>query len=150
LRFVPLPLLVSWIYDAFTIHKPTKVVILLLKFLNIWIVKKSFRHLDVRSAPKGTRSHFGSLLLAERKNGKLTSIGAAGTGFTEKSLKDIHAKLKQLIRKTSPLNIPIKETADMTWVEPVMVCTIKFTEITEDGNARHPVFQVLKIDKESV
>jgi bifunctional non-homologous end joining protein LigD len=98
--------------------------------------------------PKGTRSYFGSLLLAVRKKGKLTSIGGVGTGFTEKSLKDIHAQLKRLIRKKTPLDVPIKETPDMTWVDPVLVCTIKFTEITEDGSVRHPVFQGLRIDKE--
>ena len=97
--------------------------------------------------PKGTRSYFGSLLLAVKTKGQLTSIGGVGTGFTEKSLKDIYGKLKTLIRKTSPLDVPIKQTPDMTWVEPVLVCDIKFTEITEDGSVRHPVFQGLRIDK---
>ena len=97
--------------------------------------------------PKGTRSYFGSLLLAVKTKGQLTSIGGVGTGFTEKSLKDIYGKLKTIIRKTSPLDVPIKQTPDMTWVEPVLVCDIKFTEITEDGSVRHPVFQGLRIDK---
>src|SRR5260221_1925796 len=97
--------------------------------------------------PKGTRSYFGSLLLAMNVNGQLTSIGGVGTGFTEKSLKDIYGKLKSIIRQTSPLDVPIKQTPDMTWVEPILVCDIKFTEITEDGSVRHPVFQGLRIDK---
>jgi bifunctional non-homologous end joining protein LigD len=56
--------------------------------------------------------------------------------------------LKKLIRKSTPLDIPIKETADMTWVEPVLVCNIKYTEMTDEGSVRHPVFQGLRVDKE--
>jgi bifunctional non-homologous end joining protein LigD len=97
--------------------------------------------------PKGSRSSFGSLLLAVKKNGKLVSIGNVGTGFTDQSLKDLHTKLKKIIRKTSPLDIPIKETPDITWVDPKLVCNIKFTEITDEGSVRHPVFQGLRIDK---
>jgi bifunctional non-homologous end joining protein LigD len=97
--------------------------------------------------PKGSRNYFGSLLLAVNKRGKLVSIGGVGTGFTDKSLKEIHSKLKKHIRKTSPLDVPIKETDDITWVNPVLVCNIKFTEITDDGSVRHPVFQGLRIDK---
>lgn len=97
--------------------------------------------------PKGSRSSFGSLILAVRKRGKLVSVGNVGTGFTDKSLKELHTKLKKLIRKTSPLDVPIKQTPDITWVEPELVCNVKYTEITDDGSIRHPVFQGLRIDK---
>jgi bifunctional non-homologous end joining protein LigD len=96
--------------------------------------------------PKGARSSFGSLLLAVKKRGKLSYIGNVGTGFTDKSLKDLHSKLKKIIRKSSPLEVPIKDT-DITWVDPVLVCNIKYTEITDDGSVRHPVFQGLRVDK---
>jgi bifunctional non-homologous end joining protein LigD len=77
------------------------------------------------------------------------SIGNVGTGFTDKSLNELHTKLKALTRKTSPLDVSIKETPDITWVDPVLVCNIKFTEITDEGSVRHPVFQGLRIDKSS-
>lgn len=99
------------------------------------------------TSPKGSRSSFGSLLLAVKHKGKLMSIGNVGTGFTDQSLKDLHTKLKKIIRITSPLDVPIKQTPDITWVDPVLVCNIKFTEITEEGSVRHPVFQGLRIDK---
>jgi len=99
--------------------------------------------------PKGSRSSFGSLLLAVRNKGKLVSIGNVGTGFTDRSLKDLHAKLRKIVRKSSPLDVPIKETSDVTWVDAVLVCNIKFTEITDDGSVRHPVFQGLRVDKET-
>jgi bifunctional non-homologous end joining protein LigD len=97
--------------------------------------------------PKGSRSHFGSLLLAVKTKNKLTSIGNVGTGFTDRSLKELYQKLLPLRRNSSPLDVPIKETPDITWVEPLLVCNIKFTEITEDGSVRHPVFQGLRVDK---
>ncbi len=97
--------------------------------------------------PKGSRKYFGALVLAMNINGKLTSIGNVGTGFSDESLKDIHTKLKKIIQKNSPLDIPIKDTADITWVNPELVCNINFTEITDEGSVRHPVFQGLRIDK---
>jgi bifunctional non-homologous end joining protein LigD len=99
--------------------------------------------------PKGSRSYFGSLVLAVKKKGKLVSIGNVGTGFTDRSLKELYQKLKPLERKTSPLDVPVKEASDVTWVNPVLVCNIRFTEITEDGSVRHPVFEGLRIDKEA-
>jgi bifunctional non-homologous end joining protein LigD len=97
--------------------------------------------------PKGSRAAFGSLLLAVKEGKKLVSVGNVGTGFTDKSLKEIHAKLSRIVRKTSPLTTPIKESESITWVEPVLVCNVKFTEITEDGSVRHPVFLGLRVDK---
>lgn len=97
--------------------------------------------------PKGSRQHFGSLLLAVRDKGKLVPIGNVGTGFNDKSLKALHGKLRKIVRKTSPLDVPLKETPDITWVEPQLVCNIKFSEMTDDGSVRHPVFQGLRVDK---
>lgn len=97
--------------------------------------------------PKGSRSHFGSLLLAVNDSkGRLVSIGGVGTGFDEQSLKTIRTKLRLIERDSSPLDIPIKETPDMTWVEPVLVCSLNYAEITGDGSVRHPVFIGLRTD----
>src|SRR5690606_8704537 len=89
------------------------------KRTNYWLKIKNIQSQEAIivgfTDPKGSRSSFGSLLLAVRKKGKLISIGNVGTGFTDKSLKDVHAKLKKIIRKTSPLDVPIKETSDITW-----------------------------------
>ena len=100
------------------------------------------------TAPKGSREAFGSLLLAQHDNKKLTYIGNVGTGFTTASLRDLHRKLKPLSRATSPLDVPVKVPGDTTWVEPVFVCNVKFTERTTEGILRHPVFLGLRIDKE--
>ena len=35
-----------------------------------------------------------------------------------------------------------------TWLEPKLVCQIRFTEWTDDGGLRHPVFLGLRDDKD--
>ena len=36
---------------------------------------------------------------------------------------------------------------DVTWVKPELVCQVQFTEWTEEGSLRHPVFLGLRRDK---
>jgi len=97
--------------------------------------------------PQKSRQYFGALMIAKKENGKLIYAGTVGTGFTDKSLKELHDKLKPISRKTSPMSMDIKETKDMHWVEPRYVCQVQYTEITADGNVRHPSFLGLRIDK---
>jgi bifunctional non-homologous end joining protein LigD len=97
--------------------------------------------------PKGQRTGFGSLLLGQYHRGKLTYIGNVGTGFTDKLLRDLFSKFQKLKTKEAPLTKPPKVTAGTIWIEPVLVCNLKYTEKTTDGIVRHPVFQGLRIDK---
>lgn len=99
------------------------------------------------TSPQGSRSHFGALILAVRKKNGWQYIGHTGTGFTMKILADVYKKLQPYIRSSSPFNEKVKVNAGVTWVEPVLVCNVKFTEKTRDGMLRHPVFQGLRIDK---
>jgi bifunctional non-homologous end joining protein LigD len=101
------------------------------------------------TAPRGSRSYFGALLLAIMKKGKFVYIGHTGTGFTDQSLKMLHMKLYPLRRPDSPFEGKIPVNGQVTWVDPILVCNVKFTEVTQDGILRHPVFQGLRIDKSS-
>jgi bifunctional non-homologous end joining protein LigD len=83
------------------------------------------------------------------QNGKLKYIGHTGTGFSDETLKTVYAKLKPLIRTTSPFDQKVPVNSPVTWVEPVWVCNVKYTEITQDGILRHPVFMGLRIDKKA-
>lgn len=96
--------------------------------------------------PKGSRSGFGSLLLGYYEDGKLVYSGKCGTGFNEESLKDMHQKLKKLEQKTSPFETKPKEPG-AHWIKPELVAQIKYTEWTETGSLRHPVFIALRTDK---
>lgn len=97
--------------------------------------------------PKGSRSGFGSLLLGYYDGDKLIYSGKCGTGFNEESLKDMHGKLKKLEQKTSPFETKPKEPG-AHWIKPELVAQIKYTEWTETGSLRHPVFIALRNDKD--
>lgn len=99
--------------------------------------------------PSGSRSHFGALLLATRREGELSYAGKVGTGFSAASLAQLHRKLAPLRRKTSALAHPPRgaDARGVTWVEPKLVAEIGFTETTSDGLLRHPTFKGLRDDK---
>lgn len=97
--------------------------------------------------PRASRKYFGALVLGMFDKGKLKYIGHTGTGFTDKILKELHGVLQPLIIKSSPFSKKIVVNAPVTWVEPTLVCNVKFTELTEEGSMRHPVFLGLRVDK---
>ena len=99
------------------------------------------------TAPRGSRGYFGALLLGIRSGNKIKYIGHTGTGFTEKTLKEMHQKLQPHVRKTSPFETKVPVNSAVTWVEPVLVCEVRFAEETDDGILRQPVFMGLRIDK---
>lgn len=100
------------------------------------------------TAPKGSRSYFGSLILGKYLNGELVFCGHAGTGFTEAGLKSLFKKMQKLIVEQPPFNKKPKTNGKATWLKPAFVAEIKFTELTKDYMYRHPVFLSLRTDKE--
>src|SRR5690606_29857207 len=97
--------------------------------------------------PRWSREYFGALILGVFEDYKLRYTGHTGTGFTTAMLKDLHKKLTRLERKTSPCSTKVPVNSAVTWLDPVTVCEVKFTEVTEEGIMRHPVFMGLRIDK---
>jgi bifunctional non-homologous end joining protein LigD len=97
--------------------------------------------------PGGSRKYFGALILAEKDGKELRYIGHTGSGFNFKTLKEMYARLKPLIQEDSPFKIPPKTNMPVTWVKPVLVCEMKYTEITKEGHLRHPIFLRLREDK---
>jgi bifunctional non-homologous end joining protein LigD len=96
----------------------------------------------------GERDYFSSLVLGLYDGEKLTHAGQVGTGFNEKSLKEIYSKLEPLITKKNPFTGPVKALRDVTWIKPELVAEIKFLEMTTDGLLRAPVFIALRPDKD--
>ncbi len=112
------------------------------------------------TAPKGTRSGFGALQLADVVDGVLVYAGRVGTGFTASQLDELHAALRASERAGPPCAGPvtargrdplpgaqIPDTRTTTWVEPTHVCEVRFTEWTPDGVLRHAAFLRLRHDK---
>ena len=97
--------------------------------------------------PKGSRTGFGSLLLAVNEGGKLTYAGNVGTGFDQRGLQSLYAKLKALDTVKSALEA-VPRGVKGHWVRPKLVAEVAFTEWTGDGRIRHPVFHGLRADKD--
>ena len=97
--------------------------------------------------PRGGRKFFGALVLGLYKKGRLEYIGHTGTGFDDKTLKAVYAQLQPLKTDKSPFDVKVAVNAPVTWVKPELVCNLKYSEITEDGHRRHPVFMGMRIDK---
>ncbi len=99
-----------------------------------------------RSDKKGRP--FASLLLGEYVGKDLHYRGRVGTGFDEKGLSELGARLAKLERKTSPfVDVPHEIDRDARWVEPRLVAQIAYTERTREGRLRHPSFLGLRGDK---
>jgi bifunctional non-homologous end joining protein LigD len=97
--------------------------------------------------PKGNRENFGALILGVYKGKKLHYIGGVGSGFDDIGLQTILKILSPLIRKTSPFHQTPDLGSGLSWVEPKIVCEIKFQEWTRDGLMRQPIFMGLREDK---
>ncbi|MGE0028161.1 MAG: non-homologous end-joining DNA ligase [Thermoleophilia bacterium] len=98
------------------------------------------------TAPRGSRTDLGALLIGVYDDGALRYAGKVGTGFTQATLRDLAARLAPLRRDTSPF-ADAPRLRDATWVEPRLVAQVGFTEWTRDGRLRHPRFLGLRDDK---
>ncbi|MEO7136833.1 MAG: non-homologous end-joining DNA ligase, partial [Gemmatimonadales bacterium] len=99
------------------------------------------------SAPKGARTGFGGLQLAQYVEGELVYSGRAGSGFTGAQLAEVRARLDEIRRLGPPCSGPIPKEKGITWTEPELVCEVEFSEWTEEGLLRQPVFLRFRDDK---
>jgi len=124
-----------------------------------WPGKRSPDWLKIKSRPqqefvvggftegKGSRKHFGALLLGAYRNGKLRYFGHSGSGFTEKGLKEAVDRLKPFFTDKSPFENPPRIPKKIQWVKPVFVCEVAFAEWTLDGELRQTTFLAWRDDK---
>jgi bifunctional non-homologous end joining protein LigD len=100
------------------------------------------------SSPKGSRSGFGALYLGKYYDeGQLIYCGRAGSGFTEEQLTSVRATLDALRRPEPACAGTLPQEPGTAWVEPRLVCEVEFTEWTEEGLLRQPVFLRFRDDK---
>jgi bifunctional non-homologous end joining protein LigD len=99
------------------------------------------------TAPQGSRTDFGALLVGYFEDGRLGYAGKVGTGFDQATLNDLGKRLRKLERADSPFVTVHPIPRGTHWVEPELVGQIAFTEWTRDGRLRHPRFLGLRNDK---
>jgi bifunctional non-homologous end joining protein LigD len=99
--------------------------------------------------PEGARAGFGALLLAYyTPAGKLTYAGRVGTGFSDKLLASLRARLAGLEQKKPTVALPQGlSAAGLHWVKPALVATVRFADWTTDRILRHASFVGLREDK---
>ncbi len=109
-----------------------------------WVKVKVARHQECIvlgwTEPAGARKYFGSLALGIMRDGELSFAGNAGTGFDEKTQKEIFRQLKA----SKAVKMPFKSLPDGNttthWIEPLLRADIRFVEWTNEGRMRAPVF----------
>jgi bifunctional non-homologous end joining protein LigD len=101
---------------------------------------------------QGRRSgSFGALVLGAYRGKELAWVGNCGTGFNERDIGELLAKLEPLRTDSAPFReiptMPKVRKGDVVWVKPSLVCEVEFAEWTHDGHLRAPSFQGLRDDK---
>lgn len=95
---------------------------------------------------KGERDFFGALVLGLYDKGKLTWAGDVGTGFDRAMMEHIRSLLRPLMAKRPLFDIDRSIAREVTWVDPKLVCEVKFSSWTEENRLRAPSFVGLRPD----
>jgi len=99
------------------------------------------------TTPQGSRAHFGALHLGLYDGDRLVYVSKVGTGFDGAGLDRLMDRLRPLVRPTSPFETGTPAGRGHRWVEPRLVCEVRFTDWTDEGGLRHPTFLGLRDDK---
>ena len=100
--------------------------------------------------PERSRVGFGALLLAVNDDkGELVFAGKVGTGFNDRTLRELRARMDKLETAKPAFKNPPRgaEARRSHWLKPRLVGEVAFTEWTREGILRHPTFQGLREDK---
>ena len=99
--------------------------------------------------PEGARTGFGALHLAYAapEGGGFVYAGRVGGGFTEKLLDEVTGLLSGTELAKPPCSGPIPPGRGHAWVEPRLVCEVRYKEITREGLLRQPLFLRMRSDK---
>jgi bifunctional non-homologous end joining protein LigD len=99
------------------------------------------------TAPQGSRTDFGALLVGYFEGDSLRYAGKVGTGFGRATLAELGATMRELETDENPFADVHPIPRGTRWVEPELVAQIAFSEWTRDGRLRHPRYLGLRDDK---
>jgi DNA ligase D-like protein (predicted ligase) len=96
--------------------------------------------------PSGSRAGLGALMVGYYDDeGRLRYAGRVGSGFDEKNLVALRARLAALALERPPFSDP-EPVKGAHWVRPELVAEVEFSEWTPDGKMRHPRYLGLRPD----
>jgi bifunctional non-homologous end joining protein LigD len=96
--------------------------------------------------PRGSRPHFGALLLGLWGAEGLRYVGHTGAGFGQAELARVAARLRPLETESCPFATRPRTNERPHWTEPLLVAEVRFTEWTADGKLRQPTYLGLRDD----
>jgi bifunctional non-homologous end joining protein LigD len=118
-----------------------------------WVKVKNVRTQEVviggwTEGEGNRRGGIGALLMGIPSSSGLRFVGKVGTGFSDNDRDSLMGLLRPAARKTSPFVPPsdVKERAPH-FVRPVHVGEVRFSEWTQAGRLRHPVWRGVRSDK---
>lgn len=121
-----------------------------------WIKDKHWNTQEVviggwKAGEGGRSSGIGSLLMGIPGAGGLHFAGRVGTGFTERDLANLKKTLAPLHTDESPFDRPLprSEARGVTFVEPVLVGEVRYSEWTPDDRLRQSSWRGLRPDKDA-
>lgn len=116
-----------------------------------WVKIKATKTLDAViggwTAPRGSRSHLGSLLLGLYQGKALRFVGHAGSGMDEKTLGLLMKNLRELGIDRCPFDKVPETNEQPFWAKPELVAHVRFIGWTQELRLRAPVFVALRSDK---
>ena len=89
---------------------------------------------------------FGALLLGYYEDGGLQYAGHTGSGFNQRELERVIRLLKPLEVAAPPFTTRPRTNERPHWTKPSLVAQLKFTEWTDDGLLRHPIYLGMRDD----
>ena len=118
-----------------------------------WVKIKLARDIDAVvggwTSPRGSREHFGALLLGLYDKEKLEFIGGVGTGFSGETQRLIWSRLQEAKTAECPFAARPSTREKAFWVKPELVARVKFSSWTQDRHLRAPRFLGLEKDRDA-
>ena len=96
--------------------------------------------------PRGSREHFGALLLGLYDKHELQFISGVGTGFGASEQKRLSRQLEKLKTEICPFAAKPATREKAHWVKPELVARVTFAGWTEGRHLRAPRFLGLRED----
>jgi bifunctional non-homologous end joining protein LigD len=89
------------------------------------------------------------LFLGTYEDGELVYRGGVGSGLSDRERIELRQVLGMIETEERPpiKGMPKAEMRVARWVEPRLLAEVQFTEVTPDGQVRHPSFKGIREDK---
>jgi DNA ligase D-like protein (predicted ligase) len=108
-----------------------------------WLKVKAVKSDDfvvIGTTPSANGRHFDALLVAYYEDGRLLPCGTVGGGFDDEAMAAIAREVARLHVEDCPLRPEPIVTAPVTWCNPELVISVRYSEWTPEGTLRFPIF----------